>query len=70
MSNTQSIFSILPAHNPAPAPGFSNVSYAPGNQVPYGYPPHAPGSYQGRLPGYRSTISLGNNYGKDEGDHI
>ncbi|NXE18742.1 PLS1 scramblase, partial [Ardeotis kori] len=35
----------LPAHKPAP--GFSNTNYAPGNQVPYDYPQHAPGAYQG-----------------------
>ncbi|XP_075572153.1 phospholipid scramblase 1 isoform X1 [Pelecanus crispus] len=37
----------MQAHKPAPAPGFSDVNYAPGDHVPYGYPPHAPGTYQG-----------------------
>uniref|UniRef100_A0A8B9DU44 Phospholipid scramblase n=1 Tax=Anser cygnoides TaxID=8845 RepID=A0A8B9DU44_ANSCY len=47
MSNTQNICCILPAHNPALAPGFANVGYAQGNQVPYGYPEYAPGNFQG-----------------------
>ncbi|XP_074689949.1 phospholipid scramblase 1-like isoform X1 [Strix aluco] len=36
----------MQVHQPAPAPGFSNAN-APENQVPYGYPQHAPGIYQG-----------------------
>lgn len=66
MSNTQNICCILPAHNPAPAPGFANVGYAQGNQVPYGYPQYAPGNFQGRLLGYRSAISLGDKHGEQE----
>ncbi|XP_009466809.1 PREDICTED: phospholipid scramblase 1-like [Nipponia nippon] len=37
----------MQAHKPAPAPGFSNANYEPGNQVPYGYSQQAPGAYQG-----------------------
>ncbi|NWH47872.1 PLS1 scramblase, partial [Fregata magnificens] len=37
----------LPAYKPAQAPGFSNANYGPGSQVPYGYPQHAHGTYQG-----------------------
>lgn len=62
MSNTQSLCSILPAHKPDLAPGFSNINHVPGYQVPYGYPQHALGTYQGRLLVYRS----GNKDGKCE----
>ncbi|XP_064008903.1 phospholipid scramblase 1 [Pogoniulus pusillus] len=37
-------------YKPAPAYGFSNTAFASGNEVPYGYPQHAPGAYQG-VPG-------------------
>ncbi|XP_051482628.1 phospholipid scramblase 1 isoform X1 [Apus apus] len=41
---------MLLVHTPAPAPGFSNSSYAPGNEVPSGYQQHRTGIYQG-VPG-------------------
>lgn len=59
MSNTQNMCCILLAHNPALAPGFANVGYAQGNQVPYGNPQYAPGNFQGMSLGYRSAILLG-----------
>ncbi|XP_062459437.1 phospholipid scramblase 1-like isoform X1 [Pezoporus occidentalis] len=37
----------MQAHKPDLASGFSNVNHVPGYQVPYGYPQHAPGTYQG-----------------------
>ncbi|XP_061862017.1 phospholipid scramblase 1 [Colius striatus] len=35
-------FTAMEAHKPASAPGFLNAGYVPGNEVPYGYPQHAP----------------------------
>lgn len=66
MSNTQNLCCILLAHNPASAPGFANVGYAQGNQVPYGNPQYAPGNFQGRLLCYRSAILLGHKHGEQE----
>ncbi|XP_021252756.1 phospholipid scramblase 1 [Numida meleagris] len=37
----------MQGNNPAPAPGFSNTGYAPGNQAPYGHPQYAAGNFYG-----------------------
>ncbi|OXB63998.1 hypothetical protein ASZ78_014762 [Callipepla squamata] len=57
---------LIVTNNPAPAPGFSDTGYAPGNQAPYGHPQYAAGNFYG-APGagpyaYQAQ-PMGNPYG-------